>query len=153
VYFEGQIGYLNIYFVRIHYGVDNANASYLAEQIVAHSLQFLGTPYVWGGNDLRHGVDCSGFVHHVFRDFGIVLNRTSATLAHNGVFVDRQALLPGDLVFFDTAGGGRISHVGLYIGDGYFIHSSVPGVGGGVIISNLNEAYYARTYRTARRVL
>jgi len=149
--FEGNVGYLNTDFVRFHYG--NVDTSYLAEQIVAHSLQFLGTPYVWGGNDLRRGVDCSGFVHHVFRDFGIVLYRSSAAMSRNGVAVGRNELLPGDLVFFDTMGGGRISHVGLYIGDGDFIHSTVPGVGGGVIISSLYEAYYLRTYRAARRVL
>jgi len=149
--FEGYVGYLNTDFVRFHYG--NVDTSYLANQIVAHSLQFLGTPYVWGGNDLRRGVDCSGFVHHVFRDFGIVLYRSSAAMAQNGIAVSRKELLPGDLVFFDTMGGGRISHVGLYIGDGDFIHSTVPGVGGGVVISSLYEAYYVRTYRAARRVL
>lgn len=151
VYFEGYIGYLKMDYVRIHYA--NTDISSLALQIVAHSQQFLGTPYVWGGNDLRRGVDCSGFVHHVFRDFGIVLYRNSAAMTQNGVPVGRDELLPADLLFFATAGGNRISHVGLYIGDGYFIHATVPGANGGVVISSLYEAYYVRTFRTARRVL
>jgi len=151
VYFEGNIGYLKMDYVRIHYM--NTDMSSLALQIVEHSQQFLGTPYVWGGNDLRRGVDCSGFVHHVFRDFGIVLYRNSAAMTQNGVAVGREELLPADLLFFATAGGNRISHVGLYIGGGYFIHATVPGANGGVIISSLYEAYYVRTFRLARRVL
>ena len=151
VYFDGYIGYLKRDYVRIHY--TNADLSSLAMQIVNHSTQFVGTPYVWGGNDLRRGVDCSGFVHHVFRDFGIVLYRNSAAMTQNGVPVGRNELMPADLLFFSTAGGSRISHVGLYIGDGYFIHSTIPGRNGGVVISSLYEAYYVRTYRTARRVL
>jgi len=151
VYFNGYIGYLNKEFVRIYYGEFDMNA--LAEQIIAHGKQFLGTPYVWGGNDLRRGVDCSGFVHHVFREFGIILYRNSSAMTGNGVLVGRGELEPGDLVFFDTAFNGGISHVGLYIGAGEFIHAASPGRNSGVIISSLYEDYYIRTYRTARRVL
>jgi len=151
VYFEGHIGYLKMDYVRIHYR--SINAGCLALQIVEHGKQFLGTPYVWGGNDLRRGVDCSGFVHHVFRDFGIILYRNSAAMTQNGTAIGRGELLPADLLFFATAGSNRISHVGLYIGDGYFIHATVPGRNGGVVISSLYEAYYTRTYRMARRVL
>lgn len=147
VYFDGYTGYLKIDFVRLYYG--DIDTSYLAEKIVAHSKQFLGTPYLWGGNDLRRGIDCSGFVHHVFRDYGVYLCRSSAAMAQNGVQIGRYEIQAGDLLLFDTAGGGIITHVGLYIGGGDFIHSSNMGV----VISSLYEPYYLRTYMEARRVL
>ncbi|MCL2565565.1 MAG: SH3 domain-containing protein [Defluviitaleaceae bacterium] len=153
VTFDGYIGYLSREFVQIHYGSGPIDTSTLAGQIIAHGKQFLGTPYLWAGNDLRVGVDCSGFVHHVFRDFGIILYRNSAAMTRNGVPVGRYELLPGDLVFFDTVGNGGISHIGLYIGNGDFIHSSSSRRTWGVVISSLYEPYYIRTYMTARRVL
>ena len=153
VSFGSYEGYLSKEFVRIHYGPGPIDTSTLAGQIIAHGKQFLGTPYLWAGNDLRTGVDCSGFVHHVFRDLGIILYRNSAAMTRNGVPVGRYELLPGDLVFFDTAGNGGISHVGIYIGNGDFIHSSSSRRTWGVVISSLYEPYYIRTYMTARRVL
>jgi cell wall-associated NlpC family hydrolase len=71
------------------------------------------------------GFDCSGFVSYVFKKFGITLQRTSAGMGNGGKPVEKSALKPGDLVFFDTNGGlNRINHVGIYIGDGKFIHAS-----------------------------
>ena len=153
VSYGGSEGYLSIEFVELHYGQPPVNPNSLAAQIIAHGKQFLGTPYLWAGNDLRTGVDCSGFVHHVFRAFGIQLYRNSAAMTRNGVPVERNELLPGDLVFFDTVGNGGISHIGLYIGNDDFIHSSSSRRTWGVVISSLNEPYYIRTYMTARRVL
>jgi len=153
VSYEGFEGYLSIEFVELHYGPLPSDPNSLASQIIAHGKQFLGTPYLWAGNDLRNGVDCSGFVHHVFREFGIRLYRNSAAMTANGVPVEKNALLPGDLVFFDTAGNGGISHIGIYIGGGDFIHSSSSRRTWGVVISSLDEPYYIRTYSTARRVL
>ena len=156
VEFGGLTGYVSRDFVSLYAG-EKPEQPYnaLGVQIAAYSRQFMGTPYVWGGTNLTGGVDCSGFVWAVFRNFGIHLNRVAAPMATNGVFVDRGSLQPGDLVFFDTNWGwnsGRISHVGIYIGNDQFIHSA-SGVVRGVTINSLSEPYYQRTYVTARRVI
>ena len=114
----------------------------------------MGTPYVYGGTNLNKGVDCSGFVYSVYKNFGVNLNRSSAGMASNGVYVEKSNLQPGDLVLFDTTGvnDGKISHVGIYIGNGQYIHST-SGKEYCVTISELNNDYGLRTYVTARRVL
>jgi len=156
VEFGGITGYLNREYISLHSGEKPEQPySALGVQIVAFSRQFLGTPYVWGGTNLNRGVDCSGFIWAVFRNFGIYLNRVAAAQASNGVFVDRNSLQPGDLVFFDTNWGwntGSISHVGIYMGNDQFIHSA-SGIVRGVTINSLSEPYYQRTYVTARRVI
>ncbi|NLK38461.1 MAG: SH3 domain-containing protein [Epulopiscium sp.] len=148
------IGYVSAEYVSIRTGEkpSRSNSSGKGEQVVAYASQFLGTPYVWGGTDLRNGVDCSGFVYAVMKNFGVSLNRSSSAMASNGVAVNKSDLVAGDLVFFDSEGNGGISHVGIYVGGGQYIHSS-SGKTKGVIYSNLNDAYSARTYVTARRVL
>ncbi len=154
---NGNVGYVSAEFVTITDALAtlaDANAS-LAEQIISFAKQYIGTSYRWGGTDLNNGVDCSGFVYSVLKNFGIGLNRSSASMAaSNGTPVDKANLQMGDLVFFDTDGAndGNVSHVGIYIGNGDYIHSS-SGKAWGVTISNLNEAYSARTYVCARRVL
>ncbi|MBQ4347927.1 MAG: C40 family peptidase [Firmicutes bacterium] len=129
-----------------------ANLS-LAEQMIHYAKQFIGVPYVWGGTDLNKGVDCSGFVYCVMQHFGIQTTRTSRSLAKEGVYVPRDQLQMGDLVFFDCSGvnDGNIGHVGIYISNGDYIHSS-SGKVYGVTINSLNEDYSNRTYVTARRV-
>lgn len=124
----------------------------LGQQIVAYAKQFLGTPYVYGGTNLNSGVDCSGFTSSVLKHFGIYVSRTSTSQANDGVRIKKSELQPGDLVFFNTGGNSRISHVGLYIGDNKIIHSA-SARSGGVIISDLNQAYYRNTYVTATRVI
>ncbi|MCL2528012.1 MAG: C40 family peptidase [Defluviitaleaceae bacterium] len=121
------------------------------EDVVTRALRYLGTPYRWGGNG-PSSFDCSGFVIYVLRPFGVTLPRRSRDMASSGVYVSRSNIQAGDLVFFATAGGRTVSHVGLYIGGGQFIHSSSSRTGG-VVISNLHSAYFARTFVTARRVL
>jgi len=123
----------------------------VVEQVIEKALRYLGRPYRWGGNG-PDAFDCSGFVIYVLRPFGVTLPRRSRDMASAGVYVSRANISPGDLLFFATAGGRTVSHVGLYIGGGQFIHSSSPR-SGGVMISNLNSAYYTRTFVTARRVL
>lgn len=131
----------------------SGDAALMRRQVVEYALQFLGTPYRWGGTNLTRGVDCSGFVYAVFRSsLGITLNRVSRDQIRNGTIVGRNELLPGDLVFFATGRGGGISHVGIYIGNDEFVHSSSTR-SRGVIISNLNEAYYVRTYVNAARII
>ena len=117
-------------------------AGSIGEQIVAFAEQFLGTPYVWAGSS-PSGFDCSGFVSYVFKNFGYTVNRTAASMYTNGVAVDKSA------VFFASS-SESIGHVGIYIGDGEFIHSS-SGCGY-VTISGLDESYYSRMYVGARRI-
>jgi cell wall-associated NlpC family hydrolase len=119
-----------------------------ADALISSAKDLIGTRYVWGGTS-RGGFDCSGFVGYVMRKAGVSLPRTSAAQAKVGTFVPRSSLQRGDLVFFNTR-GGRISHVGIYIGSGNFIHASSGG--GRVRIDALSKAYYNTRYVTARRV-
>lgn len=121
-------------------------------EVVEYSKQFIGTPYVWGGTDLTAGVDCSGFVYSVYQHFGITLNRTSRDMYTEGASVSKSELAPGDLVFFNTGGDSVISHVGMYIGNGEYIHST-NGSSDGVTISSLSDSYSTSTYVGAKRIL
>lgn len=125
-------------------------AGSIGEQIVAFAEQFLGTPYVWAGSS-PSGFDCSGFVSYVFKNFGYTVNRTAASMYTNGVAVDKSELQIGDAVFFASS-SESIGHVGIYIGDGEFIHSSSGSGCGYVTISGLDESYYSRMYVGARRI-
>lgn len=120
--------------------------------LVDYSKQYIGTPYVWGGTDLTAGVDCSGFVYSVYKHYGITLNRTSRDMYTQGIAVAKSELVPGDLVFFNTGGDSVISHVGMYIGNGEYIHST-NGAGNGVLISSLSDGYSKNTYVGAKRIL
>ena len=124
----------------------------LGEEIVEYGKLFIGTPYVWGGNDLRKGVDCSGLTKKVFEGFDINISRLSYTQVNDGKEVEKSELRPGDLVFFDTNGvnTGHISHVGIYAGDGLFLHADCTK---GVTLSSLSNAYYERNYVTSSRIL
>lgn len=121
-----------------------------ASRLLADAAQYLGTPYKYGGSG-PGGFDCSGFTSYIFGRAGISLPRTAAGQYSVGVAVDKENLMPGDLVLF-SCGSGGIDHAGIYCGNGQFIHSSSPR-SGGVIYSTLNEGYYLRTYVGARRVL
>lgn len=131
------------------------NTSYsssLRNRIVLYSRNFLGTRYRYGGCT-PSGFDCSGFTNYVFNKFGIKLERVAADQAKQGVYVSRNNLQPGDLVFFDTDGGKNyINHVGIYLGNGKFIHASSSRKSRAVTISKL-EGFYSQTYVTARRVI
>jgi peptidoglycan endopeptidase LytE len=121
----------------------------LAGSVLSKAAQYLHTHYVWGGTSPR-GFDCSGFVQYVYRQYGYSLPRTAADQAAVGKKVSKKDLKPGDLVYF--ASGGAIDHIGIYAGNGKFIHSSSPR-SGGVIYSSLSESYYAARYAGATRVL
>lgn len=126
----------------------SSNSS-LAGSVLSKAAQYLHTPYVWGGTSPR-GFDCSGFVQYVFRQYGYNLPRTAADQAAAGKKVSKKDLKPGDLVYF--ASGGSIDHIGIYVGNGKFIHSSSPR-SGGVIYTSLSESYYAARYAGATRIL
>ena len=112
--------------------------------------RYLGVTYVYGGSSAS-GLDCSGFVSIVYRELGLNLPRTSREQFMTGIAVNQSDLESGDLVFFDTLGRGAVSHVGIYLGAGEFIHAaSNPGK---VVSSRLEEKYYATRYLGARRVL
>jgi len=118
------------------------------EGVISYAKSLLGTRYVWGGTS-RGGFDCSGFVGYVMRNAGVKLPRTSIEQSRVGTHVPRSELRAGDLIFFNTR-GGRISHVGIFIGNGNFIHASSGS--GRVIVSALSGAYYSKRYVTGRRV-
>ncbi|MFX3634484.1 MAG: C40 family peptidase [Candidatus Pristimantibacillus sp.] len=108
----------------------------------------IGTPYQSGGTTTK-GFDCSGFTTYVFDKMGIELTRTSASQSKSGKKVAKSDLIAGDLVFFNTNGKG-VSHVGIYVGDGKFAHSSSSK---GVTISKLSDSYYEDRYVNARRIM
>ena len=121
----------------------------LGQQIVDYALSYLGSKYVWGGAS-PSGFDCSGLVTYVCKNFDISVTRTAQSQYDNdGVNVNKSDLAPGDLVFF-SSGGSSVTHVGIYIGDNEFVHSSSSSTG--VIVSRLDSAYYTRVWHGAKRV-
>lgn len=115
------------------------------------AMALLGTPYAFGGAT-RAGTDCSGFVLQVFMPLGVQLPRRSADQAQAGSPVDASALLPGDLVFFDTEGRGAVTHVGIYLGEDTFVNAN--SYKGQVAVDKLmSDRYWAARYVGARRVL
>ncbi|MBH5906101.1 C40 family peptidase [Neisseria meningitidis] len=122
-----------------------------ADELIGNAMGLLGIAYRYGGTSVSTGFDCSGFMQHIFkRAMGINLPRTSAEQARMGTPVARSELQPGDMVFFRTLGGSRISHVGLYIGNNRFIHA--PRTGKNIEITSLSHKYWSGKYAFARRV-
>lgn len=114
------------------------------------ALSLIGIRYKRGGTTPEAGFDCSGFVQHVFREgMGLMLPRTSREISKEGEVVKKSELQPGDLVFFNTM-RKTFSHVGIYLGEGQFIHS--PRTGGKVRIEDMRESYWAKRYEGARRI-
>lgn len=153
IQFRGSTAFIEQVHVQIPCFVDLPEARLggsLADSIITMSMRYLeGARYLWGGTT-PNGFDCSGFMVYLFNYHGIRLDRRARDQARQGVAITRAELMPGDLVFFQSAGYYHISHVGMYIGGGKFIHSTPPL---GVIISCMGENYYARTFVSARRII
>jgi cell wall-associated NlpC family hydrolase len=120
----------------------------LANSIVDYAMTFIGVPYVYGGASPSTGFDCSGLTQYVYNHFGYTICRT--TQYKEGVPVERDELLPGDLVFFNTTGYG-IGHVGMYVGDNQFIHAPSPGKT--VCITRMDSSYYNSRFVCAVRII
>ena len=125
-------------------------ANVTGSQILAKAQQYLGTPYVYGGASPA-GFDCSGFVYYVLKSLGYSPNRTPADQYVHGSFVAKADLKVGDIVFFANTAGSGISHVGIYSGNGQFIHS--PNSRSVVSYADLTSGYWAEHYYGARRVV
>lgn len=156
VNYNGKVGFISSQFVTLtnekqKVQVQNQNKGN-GQAVVDFAKTHLGKPYIYGSTNLNVGTDCSGFTYAVFKNFGVNLNRVSKDQFLNGVSVEKQNLQPGDLVFFNTGGNSPISHVGIYIGNNEYIHST-DSKNRGVIISNINSDYSSKTYYGARRVI
>jgi cell wall-associated NlpC family hydrolase len=119
--------------------------------MLLQSLALIGIPYKWGGNTPTSGLDCSGFIRYIFKkSLGITLPRTANEMAYLGRKIPVNQLEPGDLMFFNMTGGGRISHVGMYLGQGKFIQS--PRTGKDIEVSDFNK-YYLSKFVVAKRMV
>lgn len=124
---------------------------YVRDEIVRTARSFIGVPYLWGGDSADEGFDCSGFTMAVYQYNGLMLPHSSRDQSVMGTPVGRSKLERGDLVFFSTNNTGRVSHVGVYIGGGRFIHA--PGRGKRIGIDSLDSSYYSRRYAGGRSML
>lgn len=132
---------------------NSSPSSPAADDVLFRAIGLVGTPYRWGGNTPDSGFDCSGLIGYVYRDAaGISLPRTTRDMiVMRAPNVDINALQSGDLVFFATNGGSHVSHAGIYVGEGRFVHA--PSTGGTVRLDYLSNSYWAKAYLQAKRVL
>lgn len=132
--------------------VSRSGSGVTGQDIIALAAKYLGTPYHYGGAS-PGGFDCSGFVGYCYKQYGYSLPRTAAGMAGVGTVVSRDNLQCGDVILFQgTAGSYGITHVGIYVGSGQFIHSSSTN-GRGVVYSTVNDGYYLAHYYGARRII
>ena len=126
----------------------------LADSVLELGFKLVGTPYRYGGSSTKTGFDCSGFVGFLFRkEAGIDLPRSTREMINlDAPKVARNDLEPGDVVFFNNRGRGRVSHAGIYIGNDQFIHSASRR-SGGVRVDSLDDKYWRSSFMQAKRVL
>ena len=124
----------------------------VANDVLFQAIGLVGTPYRFGGNSPESGFDCSGLINYVFlHSAGLELPRTTRELIEiDAPEVEKSQLYPGDLVYFNTR-GGRVSHIGIYVGEGRFVHA--PSSGGTVRMDPLDTPYWRKHYVTAKRLL
>ena len=123
----------------------------IRQEIVNRALSYLGLPYRWGGSTPEKGFDCSGLTMAVYNLVGLNLPRTSQAQYRSGTPVSRKNLRRGDLVIFQSPDGSRITHVGIYTGDGNFIHA--PGENKIIRVDSLSDEYFQDHYAGARTYL
>ena len=152
---NGVKGYVNSTYVTTtksdggNTGGGSTPSGSIGETIVATAKQYMGAPYVYGGMS-PSGFDCSGFVNYVYKLCGYSMSRVASSIYNNnGTYVEKANLQLGDLVFF-ASNSSSIGHVGIYIGNGQFIHSSSGA--GCVVISDLSSSYYLKNYVGAKRI-
>ena len=126
----------------------NYSKAHLRDEVLRTADNFIGVPYRWGGESVEEGFDCSGFTMTVYQLNGLELPRSSRAQWNAGMPVSRGRLQKGNLVFFHTSGSGKISHVGIYAGNGQFIHA--PGKGRKVRRSSLKNRYFKTRYAGAK---
>lgn len=133
-------------------GVSPSAPNLRSNDVLMRAIGLVGTPYRYGGNTPEGGFDCSGLVDFVFRDAAdLWLPRSTRELIDiDAPEIRRDRLQPGDLVFF-SPGGGEVSHIGIYVGEGRFVHA--PRQGGTVRLDSLDNPYWREVYRAAKRVL
>lgn len=119
---------------------------YSGDYVAYEAIRYVGVKYRYGGFDTT-GLDCSGLVNLVFKKFGIYLPRRSMDIAQQGREVSPDSLMPGDVLAFSRIPGGRVNHLGIYVGAGRFVHASSTR---GVVVDSLND-YYMKRLITARR--
>ncbi len=135
-------------------GINDYQLPALSDSLLDRGKTLLGTPYRYGGVSRKTGFDCSGFVSYVYKEeLGIKLPRTTGELLKmDAPVIARSDLEPGDLILFNDRGRGRVSHVGIYMGDDQFIHSSSKR-SGGVRVDKLSNRHWNASYLQAKRVL
>lgn len=146
--YDDSVAYISSEYIKLARSCDGIISS-LRNDIVEYAKTFLGVKYVYGGETPK-GFDCSGFVKYVFANFDIELSRTSRTQVSDCEKISKDELLPGDLVFF-SGRGYNVGHVGIYIGDGQFIHA--PSAGDVIKITDLSDSYYTKNYTCSGRVV
>lgn len=148
---SGVVGWVRNDFVSTGSNSAVSRGDSVGTKLASFAKNYLGTKYVYGGSSTS-GVDCSGFVKLVYNNFGLYVDRVAADQAKQGAYVDPSNLREGDLVFFDTDGGKNyINHVGIYIGNGQFIHASSGA--GKVVINSIWDNFYSSSYMTARSLI
>ena len=129
--------------------LSSATGTELGKEIAAYALQYLDTPYKWGGKSPETGFDCSGFVQYIYGQFGFQTSRVANDALSDGVHVDPADLQPGDLLCF-YSGNNYVGHLGIYVGDGLFIHAANSATG--VVTTSLTTGYYASRGYEIRRL-
>lgn len=150
VIYKDYTGYVYSDYVTIPEKASGTSSSCsIGQSIVDWAMEFLGTGYVYGGSS-PSGFDCSGFTYYLFNNSGYKISRTASSQWYDGEEVSKDELQVGDLVFFSSDTSNDIEHVGIYIGDGQFIHSSSSG--GRVRINSIYDYYYSNNWYGAVRV-
>ncbi len=155
--YNGNNGFVSAQYITVRMeATDRSGASVdrtspsKGEEVVEYAKQYIGYKYKYGGSSPSTGFDCSGFTSYVYKQFGYTLNRTAAGQTQNGIAVEWDQLLPGDLLIFSNS-SQTYGHVGIYMGDGNFIHSVQTGTP--VSVTSLWGTNYGKRLKVARRII